>query len=239
MECFDLTLDTPAENLALDEALLDEAELAGGQAEFLRVWESRHWAVVIGRSSRIAQEARREECARRGIPMLRRSSGGAAVVIGPGCLMYSVVLSYELRPELTQLDAAHQFVLERVAGAVRRLVPDVELQGTSDLAWRGRKFSGNSLRCKRSHFLYHGTLLYDFPLAMVESLLGVPPRQPDYRQGRSHADFVTNLPVSAEPLRRELLAIWHAAPANRDWPRARVAQYVSQRYGQAEWNERL
>ncbi len=35
-----------------------------------------------------------------GIPVLRRASGGAAIVIGPGCLMYALVLSYELRPSL-------------------------------------------------------------------------------------------------------------------------------------------
>ena len=239
MQWLDLTLDSPAENLALDEALLDVAEESGEPTECLRIWESREPAVVIGRSSKVDVETRRDECARRGVPILRRSSGGAAVVIGPGCLMYAVVLSYQRRPELALLEEAHRFILGRVAAGVRRVVPGVELQGTSDLAWQGRKFSGNSLRCKRSHLLYHGTILYDFPVELVEQLLGVPPRQPAYRRGRSHDQFVVNLPATAETLRQEIVAAWDAPPARVAWPRQRVQQLVAERYSQASWNERL
>jgi len=239
MELMELTLATPAENLALDEALLEEAEGSGESRELLRIWESPEVAVVIGRSSRIDVESRRAECARLGVPVLRRASGGAAVVIGPGCLMYSVVLSYQCHPELALIDEAHRFVLGRVAEGLRRVVPGVELQGISDLVWRGRKFSGNSLRCKRSHLLYHGTLLYDFKLELVEQLLGVPPRQPDYRGGRSHKEFVANLPATADALRVELIAAWDARTTQIPWPREMVEQLVVQRYSQANWNERL
>lgn len=239
MHLLDLTLDTPAENLALDEALLEEAEESGEPRELLRIWESSQTAVVLGRSSRIGDEACREECLRRGVPILRRASGGAAVVIGPGCLMYGVVLSYQLRPELAMLDEAHRFVLGRVADGVRQAVPDVELQGTSDLAWRERKFSGNSLRCKRTHLLYHGTILYDFPLERIEELLGVAPRQPNYRRGRSHGEFVTNLPTSAAELRAGIIAAWESPPARLEWPREMVQHFVAERYSQASWNARL
>jgi len=49
MELLELTLETPQENLALDEALLEEAELAAGQGiEVLRIWEPRQMFVVAG-----------------------------------------------------------------------------------------------------------------------------------------------------------------------------------------------
>jgi len=153
--------------------------------------------------------------------------------------MYAVVLSYQLHPELAQLDEAHRYVLGRVAEGVRRVVPGVEVQGISDLVWQGRKFSGNSLRCKRSHFLYHGTLLYDFRLEQVERLLGVPPRQPDYRQGRPHEEFVTNLPAAGEALRAGIAAAWQAWPASSAWPQELVERLVAERYSQASWHERL
>ncbi len=69
--------------------------------------------------------------------------------------------------------------------------------GISDLVLGDRKFSGNSLRCKRDHFLYHGTLLYQFPLEQIGELLKMPARQPNYRQGRPHGEFVMNLPLDA------------------------------------------
>jgi lipoate-protein ligase A len=237
MDLFDVTLPTPAENLALDEALLDEAEDSAAPREALRLWEAAEPLVVVGRNSQLAAEVRVEACRRRNIPILRRASGGCAILAGPGCLMYSLVLSYELRPELHLLEAAHRFVLGTIAGALRPLVGDVAHLGTSDLAAGGnRKFSGNSLRCRRRAFLYHGTLLYDFPLALIDECLAMPPRQPDYRQGRPHGSFLANLPLAAVDLRRALIAAWGAAPSNRDWPRARVRQLVAARYGVPDWN---
>ena len=40
MQRFDLSLPTPAQNLAFDEALLEWAEEESADGEFLRLWES-------------------------------------------------------------------------------------------------------------------------------------------------------------------------------------------------------
>ena len=118
MQRLQLTLDTPAENIALDEALLDEAEATGPDAEYLRIWESPTPLVVLGRSSRAAEEVDLDACRARGIPVLRRSSGGAAIVAGPGCLMYAVVLSYDRRPEARGIHQSHDYVLSRIITAL-------------------------------------------------------------------------------------------------------------------------
>jgi lipoate---protein ligase len=219
VKLLDLTLPTPAENLALDEALLEQAESGDEPSAVLRLWESPEPMVVLGRSSRVADEVDEAQCQRLGLPVLRRASGGAAVVVGPGCLMYAAVLSYELHPQLQMINQAHCYALGILAAAVRRLVPAAICCGTSDLAVDGRKFSGNSLRCKRTHLLYHGTLLYDFPLSLISDCLKTPPRQPEYRQGRRHEDFVTNLPVTADQLRQALIAEWQADTPLENWPR--------------------
>ncbi len=238
MRYLDLTLPTPEENLALDEALLDAAERAARPTETLRLWEPAEPMVVVGRSSRVDEEVEREFCRGRRIPVLRRSSGGAAVVSGPGCLMYALVLSYERRPALRMLDQAHRFVLGRIASSLRPLVPEVACRGTSDLVTGRRKFSGNSVRCKRTHFLYHGTLLYDFPLELIARCLKMPPRQPDYRDGRGHREFVANLPLSPDEIRRALIAGWEADQPHGPWPRDDVARLVAEKYGRPEWHDR-
>ncbi len=209
MKLLELTLPTPAENLALDEALLAEAEAASQPREVLRLWESPTPMVVLGRASQVEQEADISTCRKLGVPIYRRHSGGAAVVAGPGCLMYAVVLSYDLRPHLRMIDQAHRFVLDALAAALANLRPDVQCRGTSDLTLGGRmKFSGNSLRCCRTHLLYHGTLLYDFPLELIGQCLKQPPRQPDYRDQRTHRDFVVNLNVSRGELRDAVVQAW-------------------------------
>jgi lipoate-protein ligase A len=237
MQLLHLTLPSAAENVALDEALLDEAEAgAADEGEVLRFWESPEHVVVLGRSSQLAEEVCLAACG--SMPVVRRCSGGTAVVGGPGCLMYALVLSYVRHPLLRVIEQAHRYVLERLAAAIRPQLPDVRLAGTSDLAVGDRKISGNSLRCKRSHVLYHGTLLYNFPLELISRCLGQAPRQPEYRRGREHADFVANAAVEPAAVQRNLAELWSVQEMCGEWPQARLQRLVAERYGRAEWNQR-
>jgi lipoate-protein ligase A len=237
-----LTLETPAANLALDEALLDAAvagELAG---EVLRLWEPAEFFVVLGRSSKLA-EVHKEACQVEGVAVLRRPSGGATVVAGPGCLMFAVVLNLERSPELQSVDRAHTFVLEKTAAALAPLAANITRGGTSDLAIpaanydgaRLRKFSGNSLRLKRGWLLYHGTILYDFPLERVSCWLASPARRPEYRGGRDHDAFITNFPASRAALSAALVAAWQANTPLAHWPRERTAELAAGRYASLDW----
>lgn len=241
MKLLDLTLETAAENLALDEALLELAEESNGNCEVLRFWQPARPFVVVGRSSKVAAEVNQEECHRLGLPILRRSSGGASIVTGPGCLMYAVVLSYCLRPSLRAISTSHEFVLETLVNALLPYASSVSCAGTSDLILEstGQKFSGNSVRCVRNHLLYHGTLLYDFPLALVSSCLRDPPRQPNYRHGRQHAEFVTNLKVDAAQLKKSIANAWDATVEFTCWPRQRTEELAGQKYRADAWNLRL
>jgi lipoate-protein ligase A len=236
MKLLELTLDAAAENLALDEALLEAAEAGELDDDVLRLWEFRTPAVVVGRSSRVAEEVHLEAARAAGLPVLRRPSGGAAIVAGPGCLMYSVVLKYEGREHLRLLDEVHRHVLGYVLSSLAPLVPGAVHVGTSDLAVADRKFSGNSVRCKRDHLLYHGTLLYDFDLTLIGQLLKMPPRQPDYRGDRQHTEFLTNLALPSATLRQSLAAVFSARQPLPTWPQARTRYFTDSRYSQDHWN---
>lgn len=231
----DHTCPTPAENLALDEWLLDNAEQAGEPCEVLRLWEPAQPFVVIGRSSNLAVEVDLAACQRRGVPVLRRSSGGAAIVTGPGCLMYAVVLSYATRPHLRAIDLAHRFVMERLVEAIGAVVPGVQFAGTCDLTYGGCKFSGNALRCRREHLLYHGTLLYDLQLDWIAESLRMPPRVPEYRAGREHRSFVTNLPATCEQLRGAVRAAFPTTSHYDTWDAAAVDQLAKEKFNRESW----
>jgi lipoate-protein ligase A len=233
----DLTLPTIEENLALDEALLLEAE-AGQDGEFLRLWEWPTPAVVLGAGCKLAQDIHESSCLADGIPILRRSSGGGTVLLGSGCLLYTLVLPFAHDTSLKGVGHSYGFLLGRIRDALTELVPGIEHAGTSDLAIGGRKFSGNAQQRKRSHLLHHGTLLYDFALPLIGRYLRQPARQPEYRAGRDHLAFVMNLPVSAAALRSRLRAAWPADVELTAWPRELVARLVAEKYGQASWHRR-
>jgi lipoate---protein ligase len=241
MHLLDLSLVDPAANLALDEALLEEAEAAEkSPAPFsvVRLWEFSRSTAILGRGSRADGELDLEFCRRRGVEVLRRCSGGAAVVGGPGCLMYSLVLSMRAQPSLRQLDTTHRWVMSRLAESIGRRLPGVAMQGTCDLTWRGRKFSGNSLRLARDHLLYHGTLLYAASLDLLAGCLKTPPRQPDYRGGRGHRQFVTNVPLDAGALRAAVGEAFGVTGQRTGFPAARTDQLTFSRYATEAWTFR-
>jgi len=188
-------------DLALHTALYDALE-SGAGTEALRVWESAARVVVLGRSGVISRDVEADACAADGVAIVRRDSGGGAVVLGPGCLNYALVLSLERRPQLRDVRASYRQIL---GWLVRRLaVPGLEISAGSDLAIAGRKVSGNAQRRGARALLHHGTLLYAFDARAAERYLKEPARRPDYRGDRRHAEFLGNLPLSVRQIRDAL-----------------------------------
>jgi lipoate-protein ligase A len=237
----DVELPTVAENLALDEALLLEASATSTPTTVVRTWMAHEPAVVLGSSSRVAEEVDLDACRAAGVAVLRRPSGGLSVVLGPGCLMWAVVIPC---PEPTPTIAAiHDAVLDPLCAALRAGGKDVVRRGSSDLVIRAddslRKVSGNALRVSRGVVLYHGTLLDEFDLDLVGRVLRHPPREPGYRGGRTHADFLANLALGRGPLERAVRRAFAADVRRGDWPRDDVARLLHDRYLDASWTERL
>jgi len=247
----DVSLPTVEENLALDEALLELAHEGLETATCVRTWMATEPAVVLGSSSRVEEEIDRQVCAAAGVRVVRRPSGGATVVLGPGCLMWSVITPYaEGSPPI---EAIHAAILEPLAAALNQALPTLAPQtsrrvarrGTSDMAVftdqdaTERKVSGNALRVRRHGVLYHGTLLDGFDLGLVGRVLRHPPREPDYRSRRSHGDFLANLGLGRETLEQVVRSAFNATLTRDEWPRDRVNRLVTERYSASEWTSRL
>jgi lipoate-protein ligase A len=237
MRLLDLTAPAPADDLALDEALLLAAEDAGA-GEVLRLWELAAPAAVVGAGGSVAIDVDLAACAADGVPVLRRASGGGTVVLGPGCLCFSLVLAYDRAPGLGEIPASNRYVLGRVLAALRPLI-SAGVEGTSDLAAGGVKFSGNAQQRKRRHFLHHGTLLCrGFDLGLIPRYLHAPERQPDYRRGRPHAAFVTTLPAPVEEVKRSLTDEWRPDGEYGPVPWGAARALVAEKYGRDDWNRR-
>ena len=234
MDLLDLTLASPAENLACDEALLDWCE-AGGCDGALRFWEAAGHCVVLGYSNKAAVEVDLEACRKLGIPVLRRCTGGGAVVQGPGCLNYSLVL--RITGALQSITETNCFVMQRHRDALQPLIKGkVQVRGHTDLAIDGRKFSGNSQRRRREFLLFHGSFLLNFDFELVERLLKFPSKQPDYRAGRSHLEFLANCGADADAIKSALVRAWNAIESQRSLPQGAIEALVRDRYSRPEWN---
>ncbi len=248
----DLTFPTPAENLACDEALLDWREENGGD-EILRFWESAEPFVVVGYANTIEAEVQAPGCESAAVPIFRRCSGGGTVLQGPGCLNYTLILRITDSSPLATISGANKFIMERNRVAIQSVLRDsaIQIQGCTDLAIPAtglpgahsgrafRKFSGNSQRRHKNFLLFHGTFLLDFDLALVGKCLKFPSRQPEYREHRSHNDFLVNLNLSPVDVKNALRKVWNAREALVQPPLDRVSQLAREKYEKPEWNRKF
>jgi lipoate---protein ligase len=256
MQILNLTLPTPCENLACDEALLDWCEENCGTGfqpvsdnqGILRFWESPETFVVAGYANKIATEVNVENCRAKQIPILRRCSGGGTVLQGAGCLNYALVLRIAENSPTAIISSANKFIMERNREAIESKVQSpkskVEVRGHTDLALithhssliASRKFSGNSQRRRKNYLLFHGTFLLNFDLALVSEFLRMPPKQPDYRNNRDHDKFLTNLNLSSDKVKAALAKIWNANEKLSNPPLQQISKLAREKYSKREWN---
>jgi lipoate---protein ligase len=239
--CFDQTLSSVEENLALDEALLIEADRGRGPS-VLRFWEPREYAVVLGASRRLRDDVLVDACRADVVPILRRSSGGGTVVVGPGTLNVTLVLPESVAPGMGAVEPAQRYVLDRIAVSIRRLGRPVTIEGRGDLTLAGRKCGGSAQRRLKNYFMVHCSILNDFAIERIVRYLAMPDKQPEYRAGRSHQDFLSNLNLPREILVNALCEAWspgsslRAAPA---LPETAVNSLLAERYANSAWIERF
>ena len=177
-----------ADNLELDVELAKSAASTG--RSLLRFWWGDDPAVVMGSSERAEAVVDTDACIALHVPILKRCSGGGTVLQTSDVLNYSLITpapwTLNVRAAFRQGTGVIQAIL-RSFGVVGIAC------GTSDVAVGGRKISGNAQAWRWKSLLVHGTLLIDFDFDLAGKILKHPSREPDYRRGRSHRDFLITL----------------------------------------------
>lgn len=184
MLCIVDTLTDPYWNLAAEEYLL--VSLTG---PVFRLWRNAP-SVIVGRYQNSAAEINSDFVRRKGIPVVRRLTGGGAVFHDLGNINYTFI-----DRKVAGEDTAAMFrrFTSPVISALRSLGVDACLQGRNDLVIDGRKFSGNAVCVHGDRVLQHGTLLFS---ASVEDLSGALNTRPEKFMGKgvqSNRSRVTNI----------------------------------------------
>ena len=232
----------PEAYLATEDALLDAADAGGDPV--LCFWESNRPFVVVGFGQSVEREVNLAACRTEGIPVLRRQSGGGAVVQGPGCLNYALVLRIEAESHLATIGETNRWIMDRNRRALATLIGEgVAVRGHTDLALRGedgseKKVSGNAQRRRRNALLFHGTLLHEPDVDRMTRWLRFPSLEPDYRHGRNHADFVAGIRQSPTSLRDAWIREWDAETPETGPDPSQVLRGIELRYSLDSWNLR-
>lgn len=167
-------------------------DLAGAPPPFVRAEAAREVVVVVSRSRTAAREIVLERCAADGVPVVVRPSGGGAVVLAPGVVAASAVLAAD--PAVRFPEPYFRRCCGAVAAALAAVgVEGVAMRGISDLCLGDRKIAGSSLRLAGGRVLFQVSVLVEPDLGLLDRYLRHPSREPEYRAGRGHREFVTSV----------------------------------------------
>ncbi|MEH0021659.1 MAG: hypothetical protein V6Z89_18530 [Desulfobacter sp.] len=179
----------PVLDFDFDRPLLAAAKTAS--SPMVSIYPFDRDAIVAGRGSDLDIEINLSRARADKVPVYRRMGGGCSVFLDPGNLIVSLAFPARGIGGIQALfDKSSQWLIQGFANAG---VDGVYQDGISDLVVKDRKIGGSCLYRTKGFAYYSAAILVTPDLDKMEAYLCHPPREPDYRQGRSHRDFVAGL----------------------------------------------
>lgn len=236
MLCLNLNTTNPFFNLAVDEYLLKN------RTEEYLILGINSPAVIIGKHQVAHREVDSRFVFERGIPVIRRISGGGAVYHDFGNLNFSFILNskkgYQVNFRKYTLP-----VLEFLQGKGIK----AGLEGKRDLKVNGIKISGNAEHVYRERVLHHGTLLFNSRLDDLRGTLRKDKSSYSTRAVESNPSQVMNLKEKVPQIKgtidfkSEMLKFFLEKEGNKyteltEEERSETAELERLKYRTWEWN---
>lgn len=189
-------------NMAVDEAVL-ESVIAGSSPPTLRFYTWDPPCLSLGYNQKASESCDMEEVRQRGYSMVRRRTGGRAVLHDDE-LTYSVIadsllfgggavldvymmISSALSDGLKSFGVAADLVPAYSDRGKEKTAACFDVPSSFEVAWKGRKIVGSAQFRSGRHFLQHGSILMS---ADIEALLKVC-ALPDAMRSRLAAGIAT------------------------------------------------
>jgi len=239
---------SPRMNLALDEVLTARVG-AGERNPTLRIWEWDESAVVIGSFQSYRNEVDPEGAARHGFDVVRRISGGGAMLMAAGSIVtYSLYVPASLVAGMTFADS-YAFLDDWVLQALRSLGIDATYQPLNDIASPQGKIGGAAQkRLAGGGVLHHATMSYDMDGQVMTEVLRIGREKLSDKGTTSAAKRVdplrsqTGLPREAiiERLKSTFASLYGAAPGHiTDEEYAAADALVAAKFATDAWLHRV
>lgn len=180
----------PYFNVAVEDTLI--ASCYDLQIPILRIWTTPSLAICLGASQRWKEHVS-DHALRENIPVVRRSSGGGAVLHCSGNLNYSFFLPLEKGQPYFHLKDSYSYFFHLLQPFFHSLNLPIQFQPLCDFSLHNKKISGHAQKRSCHILLHHGTFLVEPPLDLISSYLKEPSDQPPYRKGRLHCHFITSI----------------------------------------------
>ena len=176
----------------------DQIMCHSDESFYLKSFVPKSTFVVLGSSNKAETESILASCRANGIDVLRRYGGGGTVLLYPGCCVVSLGLWVKDRYENNRyFYEINQSIIDCLAVQIdcfKKLSQD----GISDIVFGPRKVAGTSMFRSRNYLLFQASILVECDQRLIEEYLAHPSKEPEYRKGRSHRDFLIGLSEISE-----------------------------------------
>jgi lipoate-protein ligase A len=159
-------------NMGLDEALLESVS-RGNSLPVLRLYGWKPSAVSLGYFQGFEEEVDAEACARLGVDIVRRISGGGAVFHDRE-ITYSLIMPLDHPLAGNSILESYEKFCSGIVTALGFLGIEASFAPINDILAGGRKVSGNAQTRRQGCVLQHGTVLLDTDVERMFCLLKVP-----------------------------------------------------------------
>ncbi len=157
----------------------------------VKVWIPEETCIVLGRSNNQLDSLFIEKVIEDNIPVYKRPSGGETVLLSNKML----VLSISVRQ--TALKSGKSYFEKyntKVISVLKNLgIDELGFKGISDIAINNMKILGSAVYQNKDIVFYHAVINVSESISLISKYLKHPMREPDYRIGRDHKEFVTSL----------------------------------------------
>ncbi len=222
-------------NMALDEVLMSIVN----DTPILRLYGWKPSAVSIGYFQSLEEEVDLDRCKKIGIDVVRRITGGGAVLHDAELTYSFVTRSYP-----KNIIESYKWICDAIVTGINALGFDAHFAPLNDIVVDGKKVSGNAQTRKNDVLLQHGTLLLDVDIEKMFSVLKVPSEKLRDKMVQTAKDRVIGLRRSfdevAEAVKRgfakrfDAVLITYAISSEE---RRRVESLVKEKYCKYEWTK--
>lgn len=155
------------------------------------VWIPDKMYLILGRSNNVESSLLINRLKKDSIKVFKRPSGGETVVLTPRTLVISaVIISDEFKNTRKYFKIFNQKIIDVLK---KHGIDDLSHKGISDITVNNRKVLGSAIYRTKGKLFYHSVLNISEPVSTIEKFIKHPSREPDYRNGRKHSEFVTSL----------------------------------------------
>ena len=157
----------------------------------VKVWLPEETCIVLGRSNNAEDSLIQQNIIRDSIPVYKRPSGGETVLLSMNTIIISIAFNQQqFKGGKRYFSTINNAIIEVLK---KFKICNLKFKGISDIAIGDMKILGSALYQNKNTVFYHAVLNIAESPELISTYLKHPLREPDYRLGRTHDEFVTSL----------------------------------------------